>query len=167
MDLTRDPSDVVTSAPATVAAWDWEAARAFCVRAARRYVDATAAEDVAHEALTRAWRNRHACRQPDHPWPWLARILHNEAMRYLNRAPDCDVEAEPACAGGCDEVLERLSVRAIVRTLPEGDRVVLRLHYELDLSVTSMARLLDVSEGAVKVRLHRARARLRATLGQP
>lgn len=138
------------------------------MRAARRYVDATTAEDVAHEALMRAWRNRHACRQPDLPWPWLARILHNEAMRYLNRAPDCEVTAEPACPGGCvDEVLDRLSVGAMVRALPEGDRVVLRLHYELDLSVTSMARVLEVSESAVKVRLHRARARLRSELAQP
>ena len=89
-------------------------------------------------------------------------------MRYLNRAPDCEVTAEHACPGGClDEVLERLSVGAMVRALPEGDRVVLRLHYELDLSVTSMARVLEVSEGAVKVRLHRARARLRSELAQP
>ena len=124
-------------------------------------------EDVAHEALMRAWRNRHACRQPDRPYPWLARILHNEAMRYLNRAPDCEVVSEPACGGGHDDVLERLALGALVRTLPEGDRVVLRLHYELDLSVPSMARLLDVSEGAVKVRLHRARARLRSELAQP
>jgi RNA polymerase sigma-70 factor, ECF subfamily len=136
------------------------------VKAARRYVDATAAEDVAHEALMRAWRNRHACRQPDHPWPWLARILHNEAMRYLNRAPDCEIEAQAACSDRClDEVLERLTVGALVRTLPEGDRVVLRLHYELDLSLTSIAGVLDVSEGAVKVRLHRARARLRTAMG--
>jgi DNA-directed RNA polymerase specialized sigma24 family protein len=95
----------------------------------------------------------------------LARILHNEAMRYLNRAPDCEVMAEPACPGSLDEVLERLTVGAMVRALPEGDRVVLRLHYELDLSVTSMARVLEVSEGAVKVRLHRARARLRTAMG--
>jgi RNA polymerase sigma factor (sigma-70 family) len=95
----------------------------------------------------------------------LARILHNEAMRYLNRAPDCEVIADTACGDSLDEVLERLTVGALVRTLPEGDRVVLRLHYELDLSLTSIARVLDVSEGAVKVRLHRARARLRTAMG--
>jgi RNA polymerase sigma-70 factor (ECF subfamily) len=145
--------------------WNWEDVRIWCVRAARRYVEPTAAEDVAQEALLRAWRNRHACRQPRHPWPWLARIIHNEAMRYLDRRPDTVSVADFSCDDSCaDDIGDRLALESIMSGLPEPDRVILRLHYELDLSVASMAQVLDVSEGAVKVRLHRARARLRSTL---
>ena len=52
----------------------------------------------------------------------------------------------------------------MIGSLPEADRAIVRMHYELDLSVASMAQVLDTSEGAVKVRLHRARAKLRSTL---
>jgi len=135
------------------------------VRAARRYAEPAAAEDIAQEALLRAWRRRHTCRQPQHPWPWLAQILHNEAMRHLAKAADTVSDIGDAGDDSCvDDVIDRLAVEALMSTLPEGDRVVLRLHYELDLSVASMAQALHVSEAAVKVRLHRARARLRSTL---
>jgi RNA polymerase sigma-70 factor, ECF subfamily len=145
--------------------WNWDDVRVWCVRAARRYVEPGAAEDVAHEALIRAWRNRHACRQPQHPWPWLARIIHNEAMRYLERVPDTVSVTGDSCDDSCvEDAGDRLSLESMIGGLPEADRVVLRLHYELDLSVASMAQVLDVSEGAVKVRLHRARTRLRSTL---
>jgi RNA polymerase sigma factor (sigma-70 family) len=145
--------------------WNWEDVRVWCVRAAHRYVGATAAEDVAHEALIRAWRRRHTCRQPNHPWPWLAQILHNEAMRYLARTSDTVPISDGSPDDSCvDDVIDRLALEAMMEALPEPDRLVLRLHYELDLSVASMAEVLDVSEGAVKVRLHRARARLRSTL---
>lgn len=148
--------------------WNWEDVRVWCVRAAHRYVEATAAEDVAHEALIRAWRRRHTCRQPSRPWPWLSQILHNEAMRYLSRTPDTVAVADAAPDDSCvDDVIDRLALEAMMEALPEADRVVLRLHYELDLSVSSMAEVLDVSEGAVKVRLHRARARLRSRLPSP
>ena len=145
--------------------WNWDDVRVWCVRAARRYVAPAEAEDVAQEALLRAWRHRHACRQPQHPWPWLARIIHNEAMRYLARAPDTVSFPGEAPDDRCvEEVGDRLALESMIGELPEPDRVVLRLHYELDLSVASMAQVLDVSEGAVKVRLHRARTKLRSTL---
>ena len=145
--------------------WNWEDCRVWCVRAARRYVEPAAAEDVAHETLIRAWRKRHTCRQPQHPWPWLARILHNEAMRYLAGAPDTVSVGEDVGDDSCDDgVSDRLALESMIGCLPEPDRAILRMHYELDLSVASMAQVLDTSEGAVKVRLHRARAKLRSTL---
>jgi RNA polymerase sigma-70 factor, ECF subfamily len=126
-----------------------------------------AAEDVAHEALLRAWSARADCRRPEDPWPWLKRIVHNEAMRHLAvlGATALPSDAEP-CAP--DERLERVLDRAALATtigaLSRSDRALLRMHYELDLSVASLAEALDVPAGAVKVRLHRARARLRASL---
>jgi RNA polymerase sigma factor (sigma-70 family) len=145
--------------------WNWDDLRVWCVRAAGRYVEPAEAEDVAHEALLRAWQHRHACRQPQHPWPWLARIIHNEAMRHLSRAPGTVSTPDDSPDGSCvEEVDDRFALESMMGGLSEPDRVVLRLHYELDLSVTSMAQVLDVSEGAVKVRLHRARSRLRSTL---
>ncbi len=62
------------------------------------------------------------------------------------------------------DVLDRAALATTLGSLSDSDRTLLRMHYELDMSVTSLARALDVPEGAVKVRLHRARGRLRTDL---
>jgi RNA polymerase sigma-70 factor, ECF subfamily len=127
-----------------------------------------AAEDVAHEALLRAWVSRDTCRKPEDPWPWLKQIVHNEAMRYLGAQPPAD--ALPPEIDGCeadariDGVLDRSALHSLLGSLSPADRALLRMHYELDLSVASLAAALEIDESAVKVRLHRARGRLRANL---
>ena len=54
-------------------------------------------------------------------------------------------------------------LRAVLR-LPERYRIVIHLFYYEDYSIAEIARLLDLSEGAVKSRLSRARKQLRAQL---
>jgi RNA polymerase sigma-70 factor (ECF subfamily) len=58
----------------------------------------------------------------------------------------------------------RLSVEQALARLGDGDRDLLRLRYAEDLSQGEVARRLGVPEGTVKVRLHRARHRLRDLL---
>jgi len=124
---------------------------------------------VAHEALLRAWAARADCKRPDDPWPWLKRIVHNEAMRHLSGlapdAPPSELEMS-APDDRLEDVLDRASLATMLDRLPRSDRLLLSMHYELDMSVTSLGVALNVPEGAVKVRLHRARARLRANLEQ-
>jgi RNA polymerase sigma-70 factor (ECF subfamily) len=55
-------------------------------------------------------------------------------------------------------------VRAAVRTLDESERLLVLLRYWADLTQPEVARLTKLPEGTVKVRLHRARQRLRAAL---
>src|ERR671939_248481 len=55
-------------------------------------------------------------------------------------------------------------VRRAVELLPPGQRDVVLMHYVDDLSCEEIARLLGTSPGAVRVRLHRARAQLRQEL---
>jgi RNA polymerase sigma-70 factor (ECF subfamily) len=57
-----------------------------------------------------------------------------------------------------------LHVRDAVAQLPEHYREVVTAHYHQDLGLHEIARLLHVSESAVRSRLHRARTRLRALL---
>jgi RNA polymerase sigma-70 factor, ECF subfamily len=60
------------------------------------------------------------------------------------------------------EVLE--CVRGCIDRLPESYRTVLLLRDIEELDTAETARLLGISEGAVKVRLHRARQALRGLL---
>jgi RNA polymerase sigma-70 factor (ECF subfamily) len=58
----------------------------------------------------------------------------------------------------------RVLVRAMIDHLPEGYRTVLLLRDIEELSGEEVARSMDMTEGAVKVRLHRARQALRKLL---
>jgi RNA polymerase sigma-70 factor, ECF subfamily len=167
--ITPRPPD----SPAAIA-WDWAGLRSRCVREARRVLPRPEAEEVAQEALVRAWLRRDSCRSPAAPLPWMLEITRNEARRMLSRQARRrgheligTPELEPDCE---DEQLAgtalRLSVEQALATLADRDRHLLRLRYGEDLSQSEVARRLGVPEGTVKVRLHRARHRLRGLLAE-
>jgi RNA polymerase sigma-70 factor (ECF subfamily) len=149
-------------------AWDWDAVARYCLRQAARWTpEGEDPQDVAQEAVIRAWRMRHQCASPDRPWPWLARICQREAARVWQRrasAPRAD-EHEPTVSSAVDETVERLAMRAAVADLATIDRELIRLRYDEDQTYDRIASVLDMPEGTVKVRLHRARRRLRQVLG--
>jgi RNA polymerase sigma-70 factor (ECF subfamily) len=132
------------------------------------------AEEAAQEALVRAWLRRDSCRSPGAPLPWLLEITRNEARRLSGRQARrsshelvAAIPVEPDCE---DRELAgtalRVSVEQALSTLGDGDRRLLRMRYAEDLTQTEVARRLGVPEGTVKVRLHRARRRLRGLLGE-
>jgi RNA polymerase sigma-70 factor (ECF subfamily) len=51
----------------------------------------------------------------------------------------------------------QLDLREAVENLDESLRLVVHLFYYQDLSIKHIASVLDLSEGAVRARLHRAR----------
>jgi RNA polymerase sigma-70 factor (ECF subfamily) len=129
--------------------------------------DRSEAEDVVQEALIRAWRGEAELRLVDNPWPWLARIVSNEAYRALaRRRPEPVAEADDVAVEdeALERVLARLDLGVRLRTLHATDQTLLRLRYELDLGDASIAAKLGLSEPTVRVRLHRARSRLREAL---
>ena len=77
------------------------------------------------------------------------------------------VDAEPLADGDDRELAGtalRLTVEQALGALGEGDRRLLSMRYGEDLTQAEVARRLGVPEGTVKVRLHRARRRLRGLL---
>jgi len=121
------------------------------------------AEDIAQEALVRAWRMRRSCRSPD-PVPWLRQIARNETLRAVARqAPQADLDLV-AERGELDDAVEampeRLDLVAAIRALDPLDRRLLSLRYGADLTQRKIAEILNMPEGTVKVRLHRARRAL-------
>jgi RNA polymerase sigma-70 factor (ECF subfamily) len=150
--------------------WEWDEARRLCVRYAYRYSkNPSEAEDIAQEALLRAWRRRSTLRDAGSRRGWLAAIVRNEAFRqHARRRPDpvATLEAEH---GADDErvlkTVERADIHAAISRLDERDRQLVRLRYDEDLTQTAIAHRLGVPEGTVKVRLHRVRAKLRRSIG--
>jgi RNA polymerase sigma-70 factor, ECF subfamily len=142
--------------------------RTRCYREAVRVLPRADAEEAVQEALVRAWLRRDACRSPEEPLPWLLEITRNEARRVLGRQVRLGSLELLHPAPREDDALAgtavRLTVEQALGTLAERDQCVLHLRYAEDLTQVEVARRLGLPEGTVKVRLHRARRRLRRAL---
>src|SRR4051794_15654964 len=123
------------------------------------------AEDIAQDALLRAWRRRSTLRESDRRNQWLATIVRNEAFRQHARGrPDPTSAIETYEAVEDPQVVatvERADLHAALKRLSDKDRQLLELRYNQDLTQRATARPLGIPEGTVKVRLHRARDKLR------
>lgn len=146
--------------------WEWGEAHRVCLRLAYRYAsNPSEAEDIAQDALLRAWRRRSTLRDSERRNQWLATIVRNEAFRQRDRIrpdPTASIEQQE---GGEDErvaaTVERADLQAALRRLNERDRRLLAMRYDEDLTQAAIATRLGIPEGTVKVRLHRARDKLR------
>ena len=137
--------------------------------------DSAAGEDVVQETFLRAQSHLESIREPDKVAAWLFRIAHNLCMDHVRarKASRIDPTVDPEAAATCDPVsvqrdLERGEMSACVREqvgrLPETDRAVILLYDIMALSHQEIADVLGIGAGAVKVRLHRARKKLRLHL---
>ena len=153
--------------------WDWAELTRFARQVARRSTAVAAdAEDVAQEALVRAWRSRGTCRTPDQPKAWLRQIVLNEATRLRQRsAASARVLLNAAAmlhAGEGEDVFAdrqtRIDVARALKVLDPLDRALIALRYGADQTQEAIAARMQMAEGTVKVRLHRARVRIRNAL---
>jgi len=141
------------------------------------------AEDVAQEAILKAFRSLPHFRGEARFQHWLVKIAFNEArMRYRKRVAERleSIDDDRQDSGAYvplqiadwrelpSDVLERKEVRQeierAVERLPEKYREVLVLRDIQELSIAETAQLLDLTETTVKVRLFRARLQLRDML---
>ena len=136
------------------------------------------AEDVVQEAALCAYLDLGRLREPERFGGWLCGIAVNLArMRLRGHRATRSLEdwagglRVPGLVGADvspeDEVEARETlelVRRAIKVLPKGQRQVVLMHYVDGLSCQEIAALLGRSTGAVRVRLHRARAQLRGRL---
>jgi RNA polymerase sigma-70 factor (ECF subfamily) len=146
--------------------WEWGEAHRVCLRLAYRYAsNPSEAEDIAQDALLRAWRRRSTLRDAERRNQWLAAIVRNEAFRQHARVRPDPTSAIEGREGVEDEqvlaTVELADLRAAMKRLNDRDRALLEMRYQDDLTQGAIARKLGIPEGTVKVRLHRARKRLR------
>jgi RNA polymerase sigma-70 factor, ECF subfamily len=167
------PAAATRPGPPSPPAWDWSAVRRTCLREARRFLAPADAEDAVQNALTRAWKARDSCDNPDAPVGWMLRITRNEALRQLEgrkrlteREPPTDTTQvdEPAPESEYERLLDELSVSAHLSRLRPEERALVRLCYVHEVPHGDLARLLGISEATVRVRLHRIRERARNVL---
>ncbi len=134
--------------------------------------DRSLAEEIAQEslvALVQRWKKRGA---PDFPQAFVFAVARRRATRAIVRSRLClplkflaarrdhapDPEAAALDKSGC-----RTLVRAFER-LPSGDRETLLVVAIGGLRTSEAARLLGISDSALKMRTQRARLRLHALM---
>ncbi len=136
------------------------------------------AEDVAQQAYVNAYINLHQFAGRAKFSTWLTRIAVHEALNRARKQsriawPAEDAQEDPmeriaspgvdperqAFAGELGTLLERA-----VDDLPESYRTVFVMRDVEGLSTSETAECLDLSEEAVKTRLHRAKSMLRDML---
>jgi RNA polymerase sigma factor (sigma-70 family) len=147
--------------------------RPLLLRSCRRLVGADAAADAAQDAVLTAMLSLDRLREPASFGPWLVGIGLNTCRRQLRGS---DPLTPPAHVRGSDplsgvdphetavarEIAGRL--RGAIDALPKGQREAVTLYYLAGLTQAEAAEHLGIPPGAVKTRLHKARATLRVRL---
>lgn len=129
-----------------------------------------ASEDLVQEVFVRMLKYRQSFRGEGEFAPWMFKLARNVAADHFGRGaregplPD-EPEEQVSAAPLAQEELERAEaarlLRAALLRLPVEKREVLVLSRFADLRYEQIAALLGTSEGAVKVRVHRALKQLR------
>ena len=120
-------------------------------------------EDAVQEAIFRAWEKRGTLRNEEFFKSWLIRILLNVCHDMQKRQKRVLPMAEmPEEAVESDD--RQNALREALLELDEKLRLPVVLHYIDGYSVREIARIMDISENAVKLRMMRGRKRLKEML---
>lgn len=123
----------------------------------------TDAEDAVQDAALSAWRGFRRFRRDAELRPWFLTIVANRC-RSLRRAPWHRVLRLPMLPLPSPMVgddADAIDLRRALDALPHGERLLLVLHFYLDLSYDQVGTVIGTSAKAAKSRTHRALARLR------
>lgn len=133
------------------------------------------AEELLQDVMLAVWEHAAGFEARSKVKTWLLVIARNRAINSQRRkqVPVIninDVFGLRSEDTGPTEALERSEqrdrVRSAIERLPEGQREVLVLVFYHQLTGPEVAEVLDISEGTVKSRLHRAKDNLKGLLAQ-
>ncbi|HUX10546.1 MAG TPA: sigma-70 family RNA polymerase sigma factor [Terriglobia bacterium] len=143
------------------------------------------AEDMLQETFLKAFEHLPTFREDSRFYTWIVRIAINQGlMKLRKRRSSKEVQLDDASNDDGDVIprefadwrpnpeqeMERTELEAILqnaaRSLPMTFRTVFLLRDVEGLSTEETAEMLNLSEGAVKARLFRARLRLREELSK-
>lgn len=127
--------------------------------------EVTEAEDITSETFVRAWARRGAIRTETLK-AYLFTIARNtylERWRKTRRQVALEedrADPSPGPDRRAESRLELMKVRKILQGLPEIDRAAFVLRVQHGLPYSEIARVLELSVAAAKVKVHRVRKKL-------
>ena len=123
-----------------------------------------AGDDAVQETFIAVLRGLRGLREPAALHGWVRRIAVRESVRVSRRVDTSSYDWSELVAAPAPDLDAVVDVRAALEDLTPEHRAVLVLRDLDGLSEAEVAAMLDVPEGTVKSRLHRARAALREVL---
>jgi RNA polymerase sigma-70 factor (ECF subfamily) len=135
--------------------------------------DRALADDLAQETFLQLHRVRHTYQPPRPVKPWVYAIARNVFLmnrrsatrRARHETLADDALPEIAVPPELDGLGDRDTILVALGNLAEGKRETLVLHHLLGMTFKEVGAVLGITEGAAKVRAHRALAELREALG--
>ncbi len=136
-----------------------------------RWARSTARDDLVQETYLQVHRARRTYR-PELPFrPWLYAIARHVALwalrthrRRWSREIGVEVYPEETTAKPQPDVLMRRRLEEAIARLPANQQEVVWLAQVEGMNSAEISRVIGVTPGAIKVRLHRANMKLRSWL---
>jgi RNA polymerase sigma-70 factor (sigma-E family) len=131
--------------------------------------DRSRAEDVAQEALARAWLRWDEVAAMANPNGWVFTVAFNLA-KSGRRRQGIESRANLRSVGGAEtvgtdaDVADRLALDGALRQMPNRQRSVIALRYYAGFSVAETAQVMGCAEGTVKSLTSAALQKLRSIL---
>jgi RNA polymerase sigma factor (sigma-70 family) len=119
-------------------------------------------EDLAIEALARAYARWRAVSTLESPESWVMRVVTNSAIDEIRKKKAYLPAVIPPDAS--TNLALRDNLVEALRTLTLRQQAVVVLRYIVDLSEAEVGHILGMSTGSVKTHLHRAMPQLREFL---
>lgn len=127
------------------------------------YNDADCA-DAIQEAIVKAFSNLHMLRQDSYAKTWLTRIVINECYAIMRKEKRVVSLEEYTREEAAEEMTDYSDLYEALSHLQEEARISVTLYYMEGYSIKEIAKIMDVTESAVKSRLARARTALKEEL---
>ncbi len=136
------------------------------------------AEDLVQDLLLKLYPRLDEIQSIDKPGPWLARVLYRQyidRLRHRQRSPLVSMEDEeavyethadqqPQPAQVAENLIHNRMLLQALTHLNADQRLAVILHDVEGYSLQEMEQIIGVSQGTLKSRLSRARAKLRERL---
>jgi RNA polymerase sigma-70 factor (ECF subfamily) len=128
-----------------------------------------AADDISQEAFLAVYDQLYSFRGECTIRSWLLTITRNKSYKYLNQSFIRKVtlidhvwrnESTPSAEAEMFDQMNTKYIWMAVMKLPLKFREIIILNYHYELSSRELGQLLQISEGTVKSRLHRARKKI-------
>lgn len=122
------------------------------------------AEDIAQEALARAFAEWRTLRDLAYRDAWVMRVTANLAVSLTRRRVAFSEPSAPASSVE-DVATMRVALAGALRALPRRQREAVVLRYLAGFTEDEVAAALELSSGTVRSHIHRGVASLRRRLG--